>query len=889
MRWCRAAWIRLLTFFAGTRNEGDAAAELDAHVQLHVEESIRLGLSPLEARRQALLQLGGLQPIRERIRDRRGVPILVALGQDLRHAARSLLHAPRFALTVILTLALGIAASTGLFTVINAAVIHPFPYVDADRLARLDVQLPSGSGRPLRITGQQLLDVRRATAVDDAYLVDDGWSMTLTGGSFPESVFFESYSANALTLLGVPALLGRVFEESDTPPGQEPRPVVVLKYGFWQRHFGGSPDAIGRTLRLDRKTYTVIGVLPPQHFPGPYGGDLLLPLSSTFDPGARWRVYIRLKPGVTTIAAESELQGMFQQFTLEAPRRFPQGSRLQVTGLVAEQRSGEFVSALMLVATAAGLLLIIACADVSILLVVRVTGREREIAVRRAIGATRWRLAAIVAGETVILALIGAAIAVVLNDWATPRIAELVPGLPPLRDDETTALSALVFAGALSVAIGLACGLRPALSVSRRDHHRAIDAVSARTAASTGTRTTHGVLIAAQVALAVLLLAGTGAAIRSFLQLYRSDLGYNPNHVLIAQLRLPLGSFPQWADRSAFVQRLRDQIAGAPEVSAASLGIFTAPPPWTLGRPSRVEIDGRAAGDERVPVLCVGADYFATLRMPLLRGRMWATADDRDAAQVAVINETMARRFWRDRDPVGERVRVPDFFAAGSQYVLPVPARGGSLEIIGVVRDTPNRGLRNPAVPAVYVPFTHMLGDEAIFVIRTASGATNAEAGIRAAVRTVDKEMSIVRFLTAESYLAMQGWALESFVAGLMLSFGVLALLFAAVGLASVVSYSVAQRIREFGIRIALGAGRLEVFALALKSSIGATIAGLIAGIVLTAVSSGIAERWSLHDVSDPTTLGAAAATLLFTAVAASVIPARRVMRIQPSVALRSE
>src|SRR5580765_8338871 len=484
--------------------------------------------------------------MKEQAREARAGAWLDALWRDTRYAVRILRRSPGFAGTAIVSLAVGIAAATSLFSIVDAALLHPFPFADINRIVTLGA-IDKGTPRGLSVTARQLVALQHSDLFDGAFALDT-WEMTLTGeDDLPEVVRTQFLSASGLNVLGVPPLLGRVFTEADGPPGEQPQRVVVLTYRFWQRHFGGRPEAVGQTLYLNRERYTVIGVLPRQYFfTGP---EILVPLHLTFDPNFAWNVQARLKRGVTPRMAEQRLQPLFDQFAKEAPQRFPKEVRPLVRSLVEAQRAAGFVPTLLLIFAASMLLLLLACANVSILLLARGTSRGHEFAVRAAIGASRGRLMTHLLVESLLLAFSGAALGVAAGYWGLPAILRLLPpNSVPVGNLIAVPVNVpvLLFSAGLAMASALIFGLSPALSFSRPRLTATV-----RTTAGVESRRAHHLLLAAQIALTVLLLAGTGAAVRVLIGLYRTSLGYDPHNVIIFSINLPENSYTKWADRAA--------------------------------------------------------------------------------------------------------------------------------------------------------------------------------------------------------------------------------------------------------------------------------------------------------------------------------------------------
>jgi predicted permease len=808
--------------------------------------------------------------------------LLDILAVDLRYALRIFRRSPGSTATAVVSLAVGIAAATGLFSIVNAALLNPFPFADINRIVRLDM-IDRGKPRGLGVTARQLVALQHSDVLDGAF-VSNTWEMTLTGQDLPEAVRTQYFSANALNVLGVPPLLGRVFNEADGPAGEQPQRVVVLTYRFWQRHFGGRPEAVGQTLYLNREPYTVIGVLSRQYF---YTGpEILVPIHLTFDPKFAWNVQARLRRGVNPRMAEQRLQPLFDQFAKEIPQRLPKGVRPLVRSLVETQRAAGFVPTLLLIFAASMLLLLLACANVSILLLARGTSRAHEFAVRAAIGASRGRLMRQLLVESLLLASNGAALGVAAGYWGLPAMLRLLPpGSVPFGNLMTVPVNVpvLLFSAGLAMASALICGLSPALLFSRPR--------LTATARTTGveSRRAHHLLLAAQIALTVLLLAGTGATVRGLIGLYRTSLGYDPHNVIIASINLPENSYTEWADRATFYARLRNRMADVPQVESIALATYSGIPPRSGAR-SVVEVPGRDMTGDEAPILQrISAHYFATMKIPLIRGRVWSDSERAGVPHVAVVNQTMARKLWPDESAIGRRVRIPEYIQSPTYFRLAAPDSDGWFEIIGVVGDTPNVGLHEPPAPSIYVPYTLMLSDSLNVILRTSHDPLSMTRSIRGAVRTVDPNQPVNVVRTAEDELATAGWARERFVALLLLGFAVVALMLAVVGLYSVVSYSVSCRFKEFSIRMALGAGRGRIVNAAVQPAVLAIVAGLLAGLMLSVGLNKVVAQWSIGNLSDPVVLVAVSLLLFVVTMMSAAIPANRAASIQPADALRTD
>ncbi len=803
--------------------------------------------------------------------------------RDARYALRALRRKPTFAAMAVVSLAVGIAAATALFSIVNAALLNPFPFPDSDRIVRVGT-LDNGRSRTLFVTARQLVALQQSEVLDGAFALNS-WEMTLTNRDLPETVGTQSLSANGLDVLGVPPLLGRVFHEADGPAGERAQRVVVLTYRFWQRHFGGRPEALGQTLHLNSEPYTVIGVLPRQYFAT--GPEIVVPIDLTFDPKVSWNVQARLAHGVTPRMAEQRLQPIFDQFANEAPQRFSKEVRPLVRSLVETQRADGSVPTLLLIFAASLLLLLLACANVSILLLARGTSRAYEFVVRAALGASRGRLIRQLLVESLLLAVAGAALGVAAGYWGLPAMLRLLPAdSVPVGNLMAVPVNVpvLLFSAGLAMVSALISGLSPALSFSRPRL-----TTTARTTGGVQGRRAHHLLLAAQIAVTVLLLAAAGAAVRVLIGLYQTSLGYDPHHVIIATINLPENTYRDWAGRDTFYERLRERMKEIPQVESVALATYSGIPPRS-GERSVVEVPGRDTPGDEVPIVQrISADYFSTIKIPLVQGRVWSDSEGSGTPHVAVVNQTMARARWPDESAIGQRVRMPDYIKSPNPYRLAAPGSDGWFEIVGVVGDTPNVGLHEPPAPSIYVPYTLMLSDSLNAILRTSRDPLAMTRSIREAVRTVDPNQPVNGIRTAERALASAGWARERFVTLLLLGFAMFALMLAVVGLYSVVSYSVSCRFKEFGIRTALGAGRGRIVLAAVQPAVLAILAGLFAGLALSVGLDKVVAQWSIGSLNDPLVLVAISLMLFVVTMMSAAIPANRAASIQPVDALRTD
>lgn len=807
--------------------------------------------------------------------------------QDFRFSWRGLRKKPGFAVTAILSLTLGIGATTAVFSVIYGLLANPFPYQGADRMINLVVLNESGNNRWVGVTGPQLKVLRQARCVESVAASWGTWNLTTTDEDLPEDVPSVQLTANAGSYFGVPALLGRTLIPADAPDGQDPQPVVVLSYLFWQRHFNGDPAVIGRTIQLVHKNYTIVGVLPSRFTWN--DADVYLPLKITNDPNITYAALVKLKPGVTHAAADAELQSLLEQFAKESPSHFPRKFRVHVRGI--NERYVEHLGrSLFLLFGAVALLLLIGCANVSILLLARGTARQHELAVRSAIGASSWRIQRLFLTDALGLSLLGALGGVLLAYRLLPLLVRWLPEYSfPHEMVISINLPVLGFSVAIAILTGVLSGLAPAFQFSRPHVAQLMQSGSRRSTVGARGKRTHDALVAGQIALTLLLLTSSAAAINGFVRLIRTELGYDPSKTMSVGIPVHQNAHVSWEDRSTYFEHIRSRIAAMPEVVSA--GISTnATPPWN-GSDLYFELFGRPGSQrEQLRTNFVSPEYFAVLRIPLLQGRLWDHAEIVRGARLAVINQTMARQYWPDRDALGKQLRLPDV-KTEPPFSQAVPDSNSWLQIIGIVGDARDDGLRKPVKPAVFVPFTLQMRMWTQILVRTHAAPLSVLNRVRAEVKAVDPDQQVFgQTRDLEQWIERQDeYAYGRLVAALFSGVSLLALALAASGLFSVVSYGVARRTNEFGIRMALGATRGQVLQLVMTSTARNVISGLAAGILLSLMLSGVLSKWAEGSVHHPLAFAAVTLLLVLTSALAAFFPARRASSVDPIEALRYE
>jgi predicted permease len=811
--------------------------------------------------------------------------IMHTLLQDLRYSLRQLIHAPGFAIAAIASLALGIGATVAVFSVVWAVVMNPYPYAAPDRMAHMKLADKAGQQRYFGLTGQQWQVIRHSPVVEDAFMTDQ-WSLTVTGHDLPEDVQGVYATSNTFQFLGVPPLLGRGLLPSDAIDGHDPQPVAVLSYKFWQRHFNGNSDVVGKTIQLVHKNYTIVGVAAPRFTWN--DAEVYLPLKVTQDPVPSYLTELRLKPGVSHAAAAAALTPLIHQFAKETPKHFPLDAyTFQVAGL-----NDDFIKqlggTLALLFSAVALLLAIGCGNVSILLLARGTARQHELALRSAIGASPRRIVRQLLTESLLLSFTGAVLGVLL---AYKTIALIVALLPQYSFPHEAAiqvnLPVLAFSVGVALFTGIVFGLWPALRLSRPDVGQVMQSGSRRVAGRLGGRATNNSLIAAQIALTLLMLAGAGAAIQGFLRTMHTPLGYDPHNVMSVGIPIHEGTYKTWGERSAYFDQLQKKVATVPGVTMTAISSNATPP--SNGFPTHVEFLGKTAQDEqKVLVNLVSPTYFPVLRIPLAQGRIWDDTENIHGAHLAVINETLSRRYFPSGDAIGHSLKLPEM-RDQPPYNLASPDPTGWLQIVGVVADKVDDGLRKPIKPEVFVPDTAFMGMYTQVLVRSDTSPLTLLHSVGVQVNSVNADQQINgQVLDLEHWITTQPEIQqEHLVAWLFGLFAALGLALAAVGLYSVVSYTVAQRTGEFGIRMALGAPRRHVLRIVFESTVLSVGIGMAAGLVLTLSLQRVLAHWAEGSSRDPLVVLAAALLLSVVAVVACLVPARRASRVDPVTALR--
>ncbi len=623
--------------------------------------------------------------------------------QDIRFAIRQLIKMPGFTLTAIVSLALGIGATTAVFSVVYAILLDPYPYKDPGSMVHLRLIMPDGRLQGfLGITRPQWQQLRKSPVVEDSFL-QGGRNMTLSGSDLPEDVLAAEMSSNAFNFLGVPVLLGRPLQPSDAIDGQDPQPVTVLGYKFWVRHYNADASVLGKTIQLNHQAYTIVGVAGPRFAWG--DGDVYLPLKITGDQTESYYVGTRLKAGVTHAQADAAIQPLMDEFARETPKIFPPGKlKIHVVGLN-EQFVQELGGTLYLLFGAVALLLLIGCGNVSILLLARATARQHEFAVRAAIGASRARIIRQLLTEALLLSITGASLGLLI---AYRTVGVIAGNLPEMSFPHEAAIQinvpVLIFSIVVAVGTGVLFGLWPAWQLSRPEVSQVMQANTRKTTGDVRGRRTHAVLIGGQIALTLLMMAGAGAAIQGFLKLSHMTLGYDPHNVMSVGIPVHEGAYKTWAERKAFFEQIFAKVEQVPGVRMAAVSSNATPP--SNGANLKFEILGNPSGqDQTFRFNMVSKEYFPVLRIPLVQGRIWDADETHRGAALAVINQTFAKRYFPAGDAIGHTFTVVEL-KSPPPFLLLAPGVQSGFLIIGVVGDKLDDGLTNPIQPEAYVPFT---------------------------------------------------------------------------------------------------------------------------------------------------------------------------------------
>ena len=873
------------------RPDREYREELETHIQMEVRENIERGMTPDEARNAANRTFGNALALRETLSDARPLSfwqtLVHDLFADLRFTFRLFRHDIGFSVMAIGSIALGIGGASAIFSLIHAVLFDPYPYRDADRIiAPTFTDLRGGDTGSLGFTVGDFLDLHESsTTLEDAFL-SDRREFVVTRG-LAERVRGFAGSPNFFDFMGVPAMLGRTFGPGDIPAPASPPPIVVLSYLFWQRHFQSDPAIVGGTIELNRQPYTILGVLPPRFTW--QDADVYVPLPLAPGSERTMTLMARIKPGLALDAAAEELRAMTERFAERSPGVYPK--ELRGTKRLNDFMLGRFRGTLLILLAAVGCLLLIAIGNVSILLLARASARQKEVAVRLSLGASRGRVIRQLLTESITLSAAGGLLGVLMAYRGVPAIVALLPRHAIPHEAVIHVNGAVVlFSFVLAVFAGTLFGMAPALQLAKSDLRGTMAESGSALSSSGGIGRIRGMLIVSEVALTMVLLVGAGIAVRGLAALLHTPLGYDPSNVAFFPLGVREGEYPTWQERRDYFDAILERLRAIPGVESATTS-SSATPPW-IGFETPFETRGQAQPDPNQTTLIglVSGEYFSTLRIPLLRGRDFSEQDFARVSHVALLNEAMQRQYFPNEDPVGQRIRVPALRDGGNPSVATPPQVDEWLEIVGVVGSARNRGLGEEPQPAIYIPHTLALAPGGAFMVRTAGDPRSLFNALRREVLAVDDLQPPMTMTTLEEVLASSQFAYPRFSTVLFTIFAIVGLLLAATGLYSVVSYTVTQRTQEFGIRLSLGAARADILRL---------VGGMTAKLMLTGMAIGLAGSLAMSrvityyvegwDPNDPVAFAAVALILMAVALAACWRPARRATGIQPVNALRHQ
>ncbi len=810
----------------------------------------------------------------------RSLAALDQLRRDLRFGIRNLAKNRAFAALAILSLALGIGASTAMYSVIYAVIIDPFPYKDVDSLMSVLVREPGRQGGRVYYSVDQYVEIAERSSIFDGVIASTISDVVWRTGGEPQRLRGNHCSMNTFEVMGVPALIGRTTTPADGAPGAEP--VAVLGYKFWQRQFGGDASVLGRRIELNGVIRTVIGVMPPRFMWR--GADVYLPVD--YRRGERpegvemVHVLGRLKPGVTAAQAEADLRPIIQHLREESPSDFPEKWRVGLLSFK-ETFPSDIRQGLWILFGAVGMLLLIACVNVSNLLLSKAADRQQEMNVRASLGASRWTLVRQLLTESLVIAMSGAMAGVLLAYATLNTIIAAVPqGVIPDEAHIEMNRPALIFALCVAAATAVLFGLAPALHTARADVAPALRQAARGSSSGTGQRSIRSVLVIGEVALALMLLVGASLMLRTLFAMQSVDLGMQPEQVLT--LRIPFSNqrYPTPERRIAFLREVSSRVSALPGVAAVGVNSGIHPfGNWT----APVEVTGGVQDNRPVMVDQVNAGYPAAVGIAILEGRGLTESDIQTAAHVALVNQSFVKRYFPSGNAIGQVVTIPRLLRP------PFNAKNASVQVVGVVRDTMNRIWRGDILPEVFIPYT-MTGYADYLAVRTRGDANMLAKAVRAQIYAVDPDQPVTDVGTAAAMLNKWVYARPRFNVLLLGVFASLGLSLALLGVYGVISTAVSQRTREIGIRIALGAEPANVIAMVVKHGAKMVAIGIAAGLLGSFATARIlsGQLWNVR-AFDPISFCAVAILMLAAGLIACLWPARRASSVDPAVTLRYE
>ncbi|HYL61087.1 MAG TPA: ABC transporter permease [Candidatus Methylomirabilis sp.] len=882
--WWHNFGLRLRTLAKRRQLHRDLEDEVAFHLAAREEQSREAGMDAQEARYSARRRFGNVTRTKEKTLEMWTFGMLETLYRDFRYALRVLRNKPAFTAVAVLTVAVGIGANSAVFSVVNSVLLKALPYSQEQRLVMIwEAKAREGRDHNVVSPANYLYWQEHNTVFEQTAAFFDDTS-TLTGEGDPEEIPSQGISTNLFSLLGISPILGRDFSADEGQRGHNHE--VLVSYGLWRRRFGGDRYVVGKTIRLDGQSYQVVGVMPPGvalfASQGSLTGkpaQLWWPYAWTDDdhkPTGRWMSAIgRLKPGVSLAQAQTEMNGLVASYTKTYPD-FETGWGVNLVP-VHEDLTSAIRPTLLVLLGAVGFVLLITCANISNLLLSRASSREREIAVREALGATRWRILQQSLTESLLLAFLGGALGILAARWALSTVVLLIPKTLHVS---TIALDwrMVAFAAGISALTGLAFGLAPAFQAARTD---SCEALREAGRSETGIRGHHvrNVFAVAQISLSLVLLAGAGLLLQSFLKLSSVNPGFNPRNLLTLRITLPRVKYSKPSQYIAFFQQLLEQVRALPGVRAATIDNSFPLTGMTPG--TDFDIGGKPSpprGQNRLTeVRLVGSDYFRTMQIPVLRGRTFSDREETVESHVVIVSESLVRQYFPDEDPIGQKVRID------------MKDQNDFSEIIGVVGDVKRQGLDTVSPPASYWPHAELPFSSMMLAARTDGDPFAKVAAIRDIVQRMDSDLPLSDIATMDQAVG-DSVARQQFSAVMVAIFAGIALFLAAIGIYGVVAYAVSLRIREFGIRMALGAKGRDVWSLVFRQGLSLAGMGVLFGVAgtlaLTPLIRGLLFGVGAHD---PGTIAAVAAFLMAVALAACWVPAHRATHVDPIVALRYE
>ena len=916
MKFLRRFLIRLSNFATRQSTDQRLQEEIAEHLAFQTEENLRAGMSPAEARRQAALKLGSAQAIREHHHDEQSLPLIENLLFDLRYAVRMLLRSPGFSFIAIATMALGIGATTAIYSVIDATLLHPLPYPNPGELIHVEDDLPGIGAQDVGTSIPEWRDLESSGIFQSVAVAGHGADVNLTGGAQPERLGFKAVTPNYFSVLGVSAQLGRTFDPHDATPGYNLE--VVLSDGLWRKDFGADPRIIGRTLRLDNDDYHVVGVMPrgfrdQGSTSNEQNVDIWLGTGYSglpFPPPQRTlrlrrAVIARLNPGLSIAAAQGRLDALVASLKKQYPAEYPPQAAWTVHLIpMSESVVGNFSHSLILLFGAVGLVLLISCVNVANLLLARASGRSREIAVRQALGATRTRLIRQLLTESLLLFLLGGIAGFAILFCTRHFLLQLVPESLPHLNDISINWSVLGFAIAVSVAAGTIFGIAPAWLMSRIEVMGMLRQEGRGSSGSVGRSRARQILVIGELGLSLVLMVAAGLLLRSFWDLFKVQPGFNPARAMAVQIWLPGPNDPSMdvyrtaTQESVLVREILRRGRTLPGTEEVAVGDLSSLP---LGHgsgalnPMPIIREGSETKENQAPLIdnsIVSPEYFHLLGMPLLRGRLFNDRDLEDTPRVAVINQAAARTFWpgkdgKGEDPIGKRVHLLLQNTGNRELLNAAPLPWTT--IIGVIADARIESLADAVVPQIYSSVYQRPTKDVVIFLRGQLDPSAIPAQVRSEVQSIDPNLPVFHAKTLDEVLS-DSLSVRRFSMEMVALFAGAALLLAGLGIYGTISYVVNEQRREIAIRLALGAQRGAILKMVLRRGLGLAAAGAGLGVAGALMVSHLMAGL-LYGVSpsDLTTFAGVTLVLTTVALAASYIPALRAMRLDPITTLHSE